>query len=43
MKRFAENHFISENTLNYRIQNMLKALDISSKREMYDIFKQWFQ
>lgn len=43
MKHFAENHFISENTLNYRIQNMLKTLNISSKKEMYDIFKQWFQ
>ena len=43
MKSFAEKHFISENTLNYRIQNMLKTMDVSSKKELHDIFQQWFQ
>ena len=43
MKNFAEKHFISENTLNYRIQNMLKTMDVSSKKELHDIFNQWFQ
>lgn len=43
MKHFAEKHFISENTLIYRVQNMLKALNISSKKELHNIFMQWFQ
>lgn len=42
MKYFAEEHFISENTLNYRVQNMIKTLGISSRKELYSILCQWF-
>jgi ABC-type lipoprotein export system ATPase subunit/DNA-binding CsgD family transcriptional regulator len=40
-KDFAEKHFISENTLNYRIKNMCKTLGVGSRKELQKTLKMW--
>ncbi|MBQ4526622.1 MAG: substrate-binding domain-containing protein [Clostridia bacterium] len=40
-KDFAEKHFISENTLNYRIKNMCKTLGVSSRKELQKTLVAW--
>ena len=40
-KEFAEKHFISENTLNYRIKNMCKILGVGSRKEMQEMLNEW--
>lgn len=38
---FAEKHFISENTLNYRIKNMCKTLGVATRKDLYDMLTTW--
>ena len=40
-KDFAEKHFISENTLNYRIKNMCKIMDVDSRKELQKLLIAW--
>jgi len=42
-KHFAEEHFISENTLSYRIRNMCKCLGVQTKGEMRQLLLKWLR